>query len=270
MPPIGWLTRYYFLQSYLDVLLFIMPVSSREKISKLYHTDDVKEWLSLPPPEDNAGAVSQASLAAVFIVVAPFTMVKLSVFSFLLGLVIYQGFVWTRRLDSTAAAGDSRKIFITFVVANGTCLLFFLLTFSAKSIESLLRIGRTSDESIAGQGHDGSERYPSQQSSLKTPMAGTEVQEPINPGSNAEHLQTSSTQRGHIPMTLMQKPMDTQIGSASRPTNGLASALQYAAQAHVQCADADRLVASEYAKLSLCGKGHDRLSVSLNHSGKIA
>jgi len=93
-------------------------------------------------------------------------MVKVSIFSFLLGLAIYQGLVWMRSLDSMAGVGDSRKVFITFIIANGVCLLFSLLTFSTKKIENLLRIGRTSAESAYCQDvkrHSHSERRQSPQ-----------------------------------------------------------------------------------------------------------
>jgi len=62
-------------------------------IGKLYHPDQIRNWLRLPPPPGVTEADAQASLAAVFIVAAPFSLVKVSIFSFLLGLAIYQGFV---------------------------------------------------------------------------------------------------------------------------------------------------------------------------------
>ena len=69
--------------------------------------------------------------------------------------------MWTRNLDTSAASGDSRNLFITFIVANGLCILFFFLTFSTKAIENLLRTGFTTngvtfdDESIELREIDG-------------------------------------------------------------------------------------------------------------------
>ena len=70
-------------------------------------------------------------------------MMKASIFAFLIGLAIYQGFTWTRALDTSAGRGDSRNVFITFIIGTGACVLFYLLTFSLKLIESLLGIGRS-------------------------------------------------------------------------------------------------------------------------------
>ena len=80
---------------------------------------------------------------AVFIISAPFTMVKVSIFSFLIGLTIYQGYTWTRALDSAAGIGASRDVFITLVVGLSFCIIFFIIAFAAKDIETLMRTGRT-------------------------------------------------------------------------------------------------------------------------------
>ena len=79
---------------------------------------------------------------AVLIVSAPFTMVKVSIFSFLIGLTIYQGYTWTRALDSAAGIGASRDVFITLVVGLSFCIIFFEIAFGAKDIEMLVRTGR--------------------------------------------------------------------------------------------------------------------------------
>ena len=80
---------------------------------------------------------------AVFIISAPFTMVKVSIFSFLIGLTIYQGYTWTRALDSDAGIGASRNVFITLMAGLGFCVIFFIIAFAAKDMETLMRTGRT-------------------------------------------------------------------------------------------------------------------------------
>lgn len=152
-------------------------------------------------------------------------MVKVSIFSFLVGLAIYQGFVWTKDIDTTAAPGDSRDVFITFIVANGACILFFFFTFSFKSVENLLRGARHVDEYTLNMDTTDSRDFDGS-------LPPSEAM-----GQRSMHFQGPSKTAA--------------LNSASQHTVGdLPTALKKAAQAHVQCAEADRLVAMEYAKLS--------------------
>ena len=144
-------------------------------------------------------------------------MMKASIFAFLIGLAIYQGFTWTRSLDSSAGQGDSRDVFITYMVGSGTCVLFFLLTFSSKRIESILQLGR------GGTGGD---------------YAMNQI--PLN---DLRHPQPMATTLDH--------PIHPQHGvDAVMAMEGLSAALETAAQVHIRCAEADRIVALEYARVS--------------------
>ena len=164
--------------------------------------------MRLPPPlGDDATDALRASLMAVLIVSAPFTMVKISIFSFLIGLVIYQGCTWTRALDSDAGIGASRNVFITLVVGVGFCMIFFIITFAAKDIETLMRTGTTKldeEEEVRGVRADGG-----------TPFHTTQ-----GPSSQPQHNRASSVS-----------------------SRALANALNAAAKAHAECAAADRRVA---------------------------
>ncbi|KAL9633887.1 MAG: hypothetical protein Q9204_003219 [Flavoplaca sp. TL-2023a] len=96
-------------------------------------------WLSRPAQKPQySGSTPKVSLAAAFIISAPFNMMKASICSLLIGLAIYQGFIWSRSLDTTANPGDSRNVFITFMVGAGSCVLFYLYSFSSKSFENKL------------------------------------------------------------------------------------------------------------------------------------
>ena len=66
-----------------------------------------------------------ASWWSAFILVVPFIFMNLSLGSFLLGLGVYLGFVWTRDLDSGAGKYDSRNIFILFLVVVTSCLYLY-------------------------------------------------------------------------------------------------------------------------------------------------
>ncbi|KAL9032206.1 MAG: hypothetical protein Q9180_006631 [Flavoplaca navasiana] len=108
-------------------------------IGQLYTADMIKDWLSRPAPKaQDSGSTPRASLAAAFIISAPFNMMKVSIGSFLIGLAIYQGFTWSRSLDTTSGPGDSRNVFITFMVGAGLCVSFYVYSFSLKSFENML------------------------------------------------------------------------------------------------------------------------------------
>ena len=144
---------------------------------------------------------------AVFIISAPFTMVKVSIFSFLIGLTIYQGYTWTRALDSSAGIGASRDVFITLVVGLGFCIIFFIIAFAAKDIETLMRTGRTKvDEEQEVEG-------------VRTDVA--------TPSQVVQGFSLQPRQNGDRPVS----------------PRTLAAALDAAAKAHAECAEADRRVA---------------------------
>ena len=144
---------------------------------------------------------------AVLIISAPFTMVKVSIFAFLIGLTIYQGYTWTRALDGGAGTGASRDVFITLVVGLSFCIIFFIIAFAAKDIETLMRTGRTKvdeEEEVEGVRSDAAIL--------------------------SQVVQRSSSQ-------------PHQNGDRPVAPRTLAAALEAAAKAHAQCAQADRLVA---------------------------
>lgn len=194
-------------------------------MGKLYRAERIREWLRAPPPSAEEGGVdsAKASLPAVFILSAPFTTVKVAIFAFLTGLAIYQAFTWKRGLDTSAGLSDSRNVFITFMTGTGFCFLFFLATFSAKDIESLLRFGRT--------------------------MLGTDHHQ--QDGSDTNRRQSENKGSGNSEVQGRPQLSPSRRRSADRVVLGdLAAALDFAAQAHIQCAEADRRVAAEYARLS--------------------
>ena len=158
--------------------------------------------------------------------------VKISIFSFLTGLAIYQGFTWTRDLDTTAGQQDNRNVFITFLVGTGACISLFVVVFTAKNIESILRRGYrvSSDPSI-------------QQEEAFRGM---------------EQLETTGTDPSTPPIPMAEYSLPQDMADvrpryvADRIVSGdLAAALNAAAQAHLHCARADRKVAFEYARMAM-------------------
>ena len=147
-------------------------------------------------------------------------MVKFSIFAFLLGLAIYQGFIWTRALDTIAGIGASRDVFITLVVGTGCCIVFFVCTFAAKDIETLLRA------------------FLADPNNRRDEL------------SQVDSLQAYLRRYQGNGILLMQLLDQFRLDAGHTAPGGLAAALDAAAKAHVQCAEADRLVALEYARAS--------------------
>ena len=197
-------------------------------VGKLYNAEQIKEWLMVPGPEtgteEGTRGVQGGSLAAIFILSAPFAMVKVCIFSFLIGLAIYQGFIFTKNLDNNTAPGDSRDSFIALVVGTGLCTGFFLMTFSAKDIESTLR---------------------SRFSRLNGSSPHTEAS--LEPSGTTPQLFSTTYQQEIVHE---REPANEQQRVKSPQAQALASLLEAAAQAHAQCAEADRHVAAAFASSS--------------------
>lgn len=184
-------------------------------IGTRYNPESIRDWLSLPPKEKCDGdSTRKASLAAVVIISAPFNMMKGSIGAFLLGLAIYQGFIWTRGLDTNAGLHDSRDVFIAFIVGILVCTLSYWLTLSLKSAEDFV--------------HDIWERL--------------DVPDPV-PLNTVSGLVES-------PSIVHEPKSSPQALRGGMVSQHLAATLEAAAQAHQQCAEADRRVASVYAVAS--------------------
>lgn len=136
---------------------------------------------------------------------------KLSITALLTGLAVYQGFLWTRGLDTEAGRSDSRDVFITYIVGCGACVLSYVATLSLKALESLIyfendTVGNTTNITL-----------DTRSGTSQIPPATAQSMPSLHP-----------TQSG------------LDIG-------GLSAALEAAARAHIECAEAERKVASEYA-----------------------
>lgn len=181
--------------------------------------------------EEGARGVQDGSLAAVIILSAPFAMVVVCIFSFLVGLAIYQGFVLTKKLDGDAAPGDRRDSFIALLVGTGMCTSFFLLTFSAKDIESTLRsrFSRLKESS-----------YNPVDMITESPGA---IGESSPERSSGRSLQLSSNVTRQENLHVREAVNGRQVVELSQE-QVLANLLEAASNAHAQCAEADRRLAA--------------------------
>ena len=94
----------------------------------------------IDPTETETGEKKdpKASLSTIFVLSAPFTMMSYAIWAFGIGLAIYQGFTWTRTLDTDAGKANGRKVFIAFIVSSGYGLFFFWSAEQIKLIEEML------------------------------------------------------------------------------------------------------------------------------------
>ncbi len=150
-------------------------------------------------------------------------MVKVSIFAFLTGLTIYEGFTWIRALDTSAAPGDSKYAFVVYMIGTGVCFVFFLYNFAAKAVEIMIRNAISSvDIGDWTTNHSG------------------------NPVPRAKGAVTNKTPaKAQIHPPLHQQRSTNRVGAGD-----LAAALDAAAQERVHCAAANRQVAIEYARVS--------------------
>lgn len=168
-------------------------------------------------------------------------MMTYAIMAFITGLAIYQGFVWTRNLDTDAGKVNSRNVFIAYIVSSGFCFTFFSFAGGIKYGEDLLML-RHSYKTIANiptrnEGTIGGVVGPL--NSHDDPSAELPEYPSARPAETATTLSSS--------IHAMSRTQDT---IDENPSTGIVAALEAAAKAHILSAEADRQVAIEYAKLS--------------------
>ena len=221
-----WVARACFLLAVVSGCLSVYYACVFQRlVGKLYTPSRIRNWIRLPPSISNSNCepdTLSASLTSVFIVSAPFTMVKVSIFAFLLGLGNHQGFIWTRNLDTSAGRGDSRNAFISLMSETGFCYAFFSVVFAIKNIENLIRTGTLSSE--------GTDKIELDDQGVQNSQ-GADFRKTSPPGPR-------------------DGPIHTKHGVDTILSGDLAAALMIAARAHIQCAEADQSVAFQYARMS--------------------
>lgn len=192
----------------------------------------------VPGPETGTEEGTRGvSLAAIYILSAPFATVEVSIFAFLVGLAIYQGFIFTKNLDDNTAPGDSRNSFIVLMLGTGLCALFFSTTFSAKDLESTMRSQFSRLNEISP--HNITDAVTENVEAIGVPSRD----KPSGTTAQLSYRQETAHER---------EPAHDQQRVKSPQGQALASLLETAAQAHVQCAEADRRVAVAFFDSSAC------------------
>ena len=204
-------------------------------IGKLFQPELIRDWLSAEgaPDEMEQGGKKErkVSISAIFILSAPYTMMSYAINAFILGLAIYQAFVWTRNLDTDAGKINSRNVFIAYIVSSGFGVIFFSFAAVIKYLENRLLLRNTTKTKLSG-----SARYPQRNDEPSS-----------EPGI---YPSVTSAEKVAAPLQSIHTASQSQDTANENTSGGLAAALEAAAKAHILSAEADRQVAMEYAKLS--------------------
>src|SRR5947207_9340714 len=114
-------------------------------IGNLRKPSDVRRWMCRQPDKVSEATYDPtllvASVAVAALLSSPTVMVTFAITAFLTGVGIYLGFIWVHDLDALASQGESRSVFICFMVSLGFCGCFYgLPLFSKFASEAINRI----------------------------------------------------------------------------------------------------------------------------------
>lgn len=207
-------------------------------ISKLYHLDLIRDWLSKPPPSSSSQTEEQnyrmrASLPALLLVGSPFEMMAMSLGTLLAGLGIYQGSIWKSNFNPDSGAAGSRNVFIVFLVALVICWSSYFFASENKKVESILL-----DDTITKSPTRFQRSSRRSQASALAPLDGIGTSRSGNSRSAHAPQNNESAERGQASVHGMS--------GLGEPSKALRAALEAAADAQLQSAEASRRVASEY------------------------
>ena len=278
-----WMARALFLIGEISGCLSIYYACMLQTtISSGHRPDRVSSWIEIPPedPIDPTRSKSyEASLAAVFIISTPFKVVKVIIVAFLIGLIIFQAFTWKCDLDTSATPGESRHISISFRVVTGVCIVFFLITFSAKDLEILWRTRNM--ERATGGVH--LRALPEIDTTTQSINKGTLMENPVEINMAALTKPLVKThqlgRKAAGPLLSHHKQRDPPaeanppiVAGGVLPADSIASLLKClddAAQAHTQCAKADRKVALAYRRPSSTTRTNETAHPSTQDLGRF-
>ena len=165
-------------------------------------------------------------------------MMSYAIIAFIVGLAIYQGFVWTRNLDADAGKTNSRNVFIAYIVSSGFGLVFFSFAGVIKYGEDLLLRKRSLKEELGVNWYERHEHHEHLQRDGE-PSLKLEAY----PSGPLAKTAAAPSQSIHTASQPRESPGESSSG-------GIAAALEAAAKAHILSAEADRQVAREYARLA--------------------
>jgi hypothetical protein len=179
-----------------------------------------------------------ASVFSAMVLEIPSSMINIALGAFLIGLAVYFGFLWTRNLDVNAGPGDSRDIFIVFIVAVFCCIGAYSVPHAIKSkdeppakaygrmrsmIDSMKKSGAFVLDEDASNIHSYPPPHDIHEQQQRDPEAQLARRDAIEPAITCSHA------------------MDNR--------EGLNLALRRAMEAHKESSSAEKSLADEYAHM---------------------
>lgn len=134
---VHWTSQACFTVSLVSSIISVYYATKQHKmLGRCLHADDIKKWIRGPqhlPASRNTDEdwssydVQLPSVAAVLTISAPVALLSVAVYAFLVGLGIYQGFVWRYGLGDSSKAGRL-AVFIVFIVSLSACHSLYMLS----------------------------------------------------------------------------------------------------------------------------------------------
>ena len=135
-----WVARAFWISSLVTALLAVYYAGNLVwTVGRLFSGSEIRGWIrgsdqgildSLSGEQRGPSPLQMLapSLSSVLTVSAPGLLLSMSVLFLLLGFGIYLGFVWTRALDTESGTGDSRSVFIVYLVVLAVFYLMYSLS----------------------------------------------------------------------------------------------------------------------------------------------
>lgn len=136
-----WTARGLFTFSLVSSIIAVYYAGSQHRtIGRCLSASQIKAWIVSDEGFDGTGFfyrdtqkymsdVRKPAASSILSISAPVLLLSASLNSFLAGFGVYLGFVWTKSLDEEATAGDSRNVFLVYVIGLGVCYGIYALSF---------------------------------------------------------------------------------------------------------------------------------------------
>jgi hypothetical protein len=183
--------------------------------------------------------IGVVSLFSALILETPRSMINISLGSFLTGLAVYFGFLWTRDLDANAGPGDSRNVFIIFIVTVLYCIGMYSVPRGIKSNDEYVASVYSRIRSTLDLMNINVQNRARIESNDNSPP---EVARGLPPDGDAEVDSNNPSAEVLTPQVRGPPP-------ASPQNTVLTAALRRAMQAHQELSAAELALSKEYANI---------------------
>lgn len=183
--------------------------------------------------------IGVVSLFSALILETPRSMINISLGSFLTGLAVYFGFLWTRDLDVNAGPGDSRNVFIIFIVTVLCCIGMYSVPRGIKSNDEYVASVYSRIRSTLDLMNIDAQNRARNESNDNSPPEATRG---LPPDGDAE-VNSNNPSAGVLTPQVRGPP------PASPQNTVLTAALRRAMQAHQELSTAELALSKEYANI---------------------